>query len=67
MDLMIILSLWLYRLEHDEEPATEEELVMYNRVRQLFQKELGDSYTSQLSSVVAQLWSSILDEVVVWG
>lgn len=67
MDLMIILSLWLYRLEHDEEPATEEELVMYNRVRQLFEKELGDDYNSQLSSVVAQLWSSILDEVVVWG
>ena len=34
MDLMIILTLWLYRLEHDEEPATEEELSMYNKVRQ---------------------------------
>jgi len=67
MDLMIILSLWLYRLEHDEEPATEEELVMYNRVRQLFEKDLDDPYQSQLSSVVARLWSSILDEVVVWG
>jgi len=67
MDLMIILSLWLYRLEHDEEPATEEELVMYNRVRQLFEKDLDDPYHSQLSSIVARLWSSILDEVVVWG
>jgi hypothetical protein len=67
MDLMIILSLWLYRLEHDEEPATEEELVMYNRVRQLFDKDLDESYTTQLSSVVARLWGSMLDVVVVWG
>jgi hypothetical protein len=67
MDLMIILSLWLYRLEHDEEPATEEELVMYNRVRQLFDKDLNETYVTHLSSVVARLWGSMLDEVVVWG
>lgn len=67
MDLMIILSLWLYRLEHDEEPATEEELVMYNRVRQLFDKDLDETYVTQLSSLVARLWGSMLDEVVVWG
>jgi len=67
MDLMIILSLWLYRLEHDEEPATAEELAMYNKVRQLFEKDLDDPYVSQLSSVVARLWGSMLDEVVVWG
>ncbi len=67
MDLMIILSLWLYRLEHDEEPATEEELVMYNRIRQLFEKDLDETYVSQLSSIVARLWGSMLDEVVVWG
>jgi hypothetical protein len=67
MDLMIILSLWLYRLEHDEEPATEEELIMYNRIRQLFDKDLDETYTTHLSSVVARLWGSMLDEVVVWG
>ncbi|KAK4155887.1 hypothetical protein C8A00DRAFT_31227 [Chaetomidium leptoderma] len=67
MDLMIILSLWLYRLEHDEEPATEEELVMYNRIRQLFDKDLDETYVANLSSVVARLWGSMLDEVVVWG
>lgn len=67
MDLMIILSLWLYRLEHDEEPATQEELNMYNKVRQLFIKDLDETYMSQLSSVVARLWGSMLDEVVVWG
>lgn len=67
MDLMIILSLWLYRLEHDEEPATEEETDMYNRVRQLFENDHDDPYRSQLSHVVADLWSSILEEVVVWG
>lgn len=67
MDLMIILSLWLYRLEHDEEPATEEELVMYNRIRQLFDKDVDETYVTHLSSVVARLWGSMLDEVVVWG
>ncbi|KAL9565529.1 hypothetical protein ACKAV7_010388 [Fusarium commune] len=67
MDLMIILSLWLYRLEHDEEPATQEEMVMYNKVRQLLVKEIDENYMSQLSAVVARLWGSILDEVVVWG
>ncbi|KAH6985069.1 C2H2 finger domain protein [Ilyonectria sp. MPI-CAGE-AT-0026] len=67
MDLMIVLSLWLYRLEHDEEPATQEELAMYNKVRQLFGKDLDENYMSQLSSVVARLWGSMLDEVVVWG
>jgi hypothetical protein len=67
MDLMIILSLWLYRLEHDEEPATQEEMAMYNKVRQLLVKEIDENYMSQLSAVVARLWGSILDEVVVWG
>ncbi|KAJ0284521.1 hypothetical protein Brms1b_005322 [Colletotrichum noveboracense] len=67
LDLMIVLSLWLYRLEHDEEPATEEELVMYNKVRQLFEKDIDEAYASQISSVVARLWGSMLDEVVVWG
>ncbi|KAK2612968.1 hypothetical protein QQS21_001079 [Conoideocrella luteorostrata] len=67
MDLMIVLSLWLYRLEHDEEPATQEELSMYNKVRQLFAKDLDERYMSQMSSIVARLWGSMLDEVVVWG
>lgn len=67
MDLMIILSLWLYRLEHDEEPATEEETNMYNKIRKLFEKDLDQQYISQLGSIVARLWGSMLDEVVVWG
>ncbi|KAG5978181.1 hypothetical protein E4U56_004523 [Claviceps arundinis] len=67
LDMMIILSLWLYRLEHDEEPATPEEVVMYNKVRQLFANDLDEIYMSQMSSVVARFWGSLLDEVVVWG
>ena len=67
MDLMITLSLWLYRLEHDEEPATEEELKMYEKVRQLFDKDLEEALATQLSSIVSRLWGSMLDEVVVWG
>jgi hypothetical protein len=67
LDLMVILSLWLYRLEHDEEQATEDELAMYNKVRNLFDDDAVDVYGSKLSSTVARLWGSMLDEVVVWG
>ncbi|KAJ2975172.1 hypothetical protein NUW58_g8434 [Xylaria curta] len=68
MDLMITLTLWLYRLEHDEEPATEEEMAMYHKVRLLFEKESEGTLNSpQLSGTVAHLWGSMLDEVVVWG
>ncbi|KAI0178306.1 fungal-specific transcription factor domain-containing protein [Pestalotiopsis sp. NC0098] len=67
MDLMIILTLWLYRLEHDEEPASEEEGAMYMKIRALFENDPENPPTSQLSSVVANLWGSILSEVVVWG
>ncbi|KAI1082218.1 fungal-specific transcription factor domain-containing protein [Whalleya microplaca] len=68
MDLMITLTLWLYRLEHDEEPATEEEMAMYHKVRALFEKDAEGSFNlQQLSATVAHLWGSMLDEVVVWG
>ncbi|CAN8096898.1 unnamed protein product [Discula destructiva] len=67
MDLMVVLSLWLYRLEHDEEPATEEELAMYKKIRLLFEKDLDQQDITQLGTVVARLWGSMLDEVVVWG
>jgi len=59
--------LWLYRLEHDDEPANEEELVMYNKVRSLFDEDSVDIYDSKLSSTVARIWGGMLDEVVVWG
>ncbi|KAI4197257.1 MAG: hypothetical protein LQ350_006030 [Teloschistes chrysophthalmus] len=64
LDLMVILGLWLYRLEHDEEPATEEELAMYNKIRNLFD---DDSIDSKLSTTVARLWGDMLNDVVVWG
>ncbi|KAI1505517.1 hypothetical protein F5X99DRAFT_415948 [Biscogniauxia marginata] len=68
MDLMITLTLWLYRLEHDEEAASEEEMAMYHKVRMLFEKESeGTLNSQQLSATVAHLWGSMLDEVVVWG
>lgn len=67
MDLMIILTLWLYRLEHDEEAASEEEGAMYMKIRSLFENEPENTHTSQLSSIVANLWGSMLSEVVVWG
>jgi hypothetical protein len=67
LDLMVILSLWLYRLEHDDEPATEEELAMYNKIRNLFDDDSVDIYDAKLSSTVARLWGGMLDEVVVWG
>jgi hypothetical protein len=67
MDLMVILSLWLFGLEHDEEPASEEELAMYNKLRNLFDDDSVDIYGLKLSSTVARLWGSMIDEVVVWG
>lgn len=67
VDLMVILSLWLWRVEHDEEPANEEELAMYNRLRNLFDADSVDEYGSKLSATVARLWGSMIDEVVVWG
>lgn len=67
LDLMVILSLWLYRLEHDEEPATDEEAAMYNKIRNLFDEDSVDSEASKLSFTVARAWGSMLDEVVVWG
>lgn len=67
MDLMVILTLWLYRLEHDDEQATEEELQMYNKLRNLFDDDSVDIYGAKLSSTVARLWGSMIDEVVVWG
>ncbi|XXG96518.1 cell division cycle- protein [Hypoxylon texense] len=68
MDLMITLTLWLYRLEHDEEAASEEEMAMYLKVRLLFEKDAeGAMNSQQLSATVAHLWGSMLDEVVVWG
>ncbi|KAL2819142.1 fungal-specific transcription factor domain-containing protein [Aspergillus granulosus] len=66
LDLMVILSLWLYRLEHDEEPATEAEMAIYNKVRNLFDDDAVDS-CGKLSSTVARVWGNILDGVVVWG
>ena len=67
LDLLVILTLWLWRVEHDEEPATDEEHVMYNKVRNLFDDDSAEFNGSNLSAVVAKLWGSMLDEVVVWG
>ncbi len=69
VDLVVILSLWLWRVEHDDdEPATDEELVLYNRVRGLVEDDAGvDAAGSKLSGVVARVWGGMLDEVVVWG
>ena len=67
LDLITILSLWLYRIEHDDQEATEEELNMYMKVRGLFDDEAVDSNGSRLSSTVARVWGSMLDGVVVWG
>ncbi|PGH01247.1 hypothetical protein AJ80_09031 [Polytolypa hystricis UAMH7299] len=67
LDLMVILSLWLYRLEHDDQEATEAEMGLYNKVRNLFDDDALDAYGSKLSSTVAHVWGGILDGVVVWG
>ncbi|QIW94520.1 hypothetical protein AMS68_000038 [Peltaster fructicola] len=67
LDLIVILSLWLWRVEHDDEPATEEEKIMYQKLRNLFDDDSMDNFGQKLSSTVARLWGSMIDEVVVWG
>lgn len=67
LDLMVILSLWLWRVEHDEEPADEEEQLMYRKLRSLFEEDSVEGYGQKLSATVAKLWGSMIDEVVVWG
>ena len=66
-DLLVVLSLWLYRLEHDAEPASEEELAVYHRLRNLLDDDAVESGQAKLSATVARLWGEMLDEVVVWG
>lgn len=66
LDLMVILSLWLYRLEHDDEALTDDEMAMYTKVRSLFDPDAIDAF-GKLSSTVARVWGNILDGVVVWG
>ncbi|EMC98069.1 hypothetical protein BAUCODRAFT_67300 [Baudoinia panamericana UAMH 10762] len=67
LDLIVILSLWLWRVEHDEEPASTEESNMYQKIRGLFDDDSVDGYNQKLSATVARLWGSMIDEVVVWG
>lgn len=67
LDMIVILSLWLWRIEHDEEQATEEEMTMYNQLRGLFDEDSVEQYGTKLSATVARMWGSMIDEVVVWG
>lgn len=68
LELMVILSLWLYRIENDDEQATDGEFAMYNKVRNLLDDDTADvGQGSRLSSTVARLWGNLIDEVVVWG
>lgn len=68
-DLMLILSLWLYKLEDEMEtiPPTEHEKVMLDRIRSLFDDDSVELYGSRLSAAVARVWGGMVDEVVVWG
>lgn len=68
-ELMLILSLWLYRLEEEAEsdPPTEEEEAMLTKIRNLFDDDSVELYGSRLSAAVAMVWGGMVDEVVVWG
>jgi hypothetical protein len=67
LDLMVILTLWLWRVEHDDEAPDAEEVAMYEKLRNLFDDDSVETYGIKLSSIVARLWGSMIDEVVVWG
>lgn len=68
-DLMLILSLWLYRIEEESEtcPPNEEEEAMLCRLRTIFDDDSVELYGSRLSAAVARIWGGMVDEVVVWG
>lgn len=68
-DLMLILSLWLFRLEDEMEtaPPTEEEQAMLTKIRSLFDDDSVELYGSRLSAAVARIWGGMMDEVTVWG
>lgn len=67
LDLLVILTLWLWQIEHDDIAATDDEMAMYNKLRGLFDDDSVDMYGTKLSAIVARLWGSMIDEVVVWG
>jgi len=52
LDLIVILSLWLWRVEHDEEPASDDEKAMYQKLRSLFDDDTVDGFGQKLSSTV---------------
>ncbi|KAI5810992.1 fungal-specific transcription factor domain-containing protein [Peziza echinospora] len=68
-DLMLVLSLWLYKLEEEQEiaPPDEEESIMLMKLRNIFDDDSVELYGSRLSAAVARIWGSMVDEVVVWG
>jgi hypothetical protein len=68
-DLMLILSLWLFKLEQEMEtiPPTVEEQAMLNKIRSLFDEDSVELYGSRLSAAVARVWGGMVDDVVVWG
>lgn len=68
-DLMLILSLWLYRIEEEAEefPPNEEEEAMLCKLRSIFDDDSVELYGSRLSAAVARIWGGMVDEVVVWG
>lgn len=66
-DLVLILTHWTRRIEHDGVQPTQAESDMYDKIRRLFEDETKDGNSKQLSATVARLWGSMIDEVVVWG
>jgi hypothetical protein len=68
-DLMLVLSLWLFKLEQEMEtiPPAVEEQAMLNKIRSLFDEDSVELYGSRLSAAVARVWGGMVDDVVVWG
>ncbi|KAK6508259.1 hypothetical protein TWF506_010356 [Arthrobotrys conoides] len=67
-DLMLILTLWLNRLEQESAtcPPTREEAAMLEKIRDLFDEDSVEC-GSRLSVAVSRIWGGMLAEVVVWG
>ena len=72
-DLMVILTMWLYRLENDVEDDTPEELAMHQKIISLFDSDMIASFNGRVSSLIARMWGTMLDgqgrmdNKTVWG
>ncbi|KAK3617008.1 hypothetical protein LTR56_025578 [Elasticomyces elasticus] len=53
-------------IKHDEEPAYDEEKMMYQTLRNVFNDDSVHGVNNKLSFTLARMWASMIDKVVFW-